>query len=157
MTLQKGSQFKKFFQMKGEISVTDLQKEQIISMRKQNVPYSAISKALGISTNTLKTFCRRMGMTVSRTKGRLRCKNCGAKLMKKPKTKLRLFCSDKCKQIWWNKHRQERESPKITSKTCPVCGTVFTDYSSANRKYCSQKCYRNKGLIYDKNSNYITK
>ena len=31
---------------------------------------------------------------------------------------------------------------KGTEAICPVCGKKFTAYAGANRKYCSQACYR---------------
>lgn len=124
--------------------MTDLQKEQIIAMRKQNATYTAISNALGIPAGTIKTFCRRNGMTVAVLKMPV-CKNCGAELTNTPGARPRLFCSDHCKQTWWNKHRSERTSTKLVPHICPICGKPFTAYVGANRKYCSQKCYRERG------------
>ena len=75
-----------------------------------------------------------------------RCKNCGGIIYNQSGVKPRLFCSNHCKQAWWNKHRHERESENILSHVCQTCGKAFNDYGRANRKYCSQACYwkRNK-------------
>lgn len=126
--------------------MTDLQKEKIVAMREQKVTYAAISEALGIPVSTIKTFCRRSGMTSERAKSKSHCKNCGSELTVTPRSKPRLFCSEYCKQTWWNKHRKERVSAKMILHTCPTCGKVFADYSGANRKYCSQNCYRGREI-----------
>ena len=125
--------------------MTDLQKNQIMAMRAQNITYAAISDALGIPISTIKTFCRRNGITTDRTPNRPHCKNCGGEIVNTPKARPRLFCSDQCKQAWWNNHRREHISEKIVPHTCQTCGTVFADYSGAKRKYCSQECYRKRG------------
>lgn len=39
------------------------QKEQIISMRKQNITYAVISEKIGISVGTIKSFCHRNDIT----------------------------------------------------------------------------------------------
>ena len=39
------------------------QKEQIISMRKQNMTYAVISEKIGVSVGTIKSFCHRNGIT----------------------------------------------------------------------------------------------
>lgn len=124
--------------------MTDNQKSQIMAMREQKLTYARISSILGIPEGTIKNYCFRHGMTTTRPQKEPCCKNCGGKLTNTPKAKPRLFCSDRCKQIWWNKSRTERISAKIVPHICLTCGTIFMDYGVANRKYCSQKCYRER-------------
>ena len=126
--------------------MTDLQKKQIVAMRKDNATYAAISETIGIPVGTIKAFCHRNSLTTETPKGKPCCKNCGSELTNTPNAKPRLFCSDHCKQTWWNKHRYERSSTKIAPHTCPTCGMLFTDYTGANRKYCSQECYRERSV-----------
>lgn len=126
--------------------MTDLQKKQIVAMRNEKATYAEISDALGIPVGTIKNHCYRYGLTVGTRISKPRCKNCGAELHQTPKARPRLFCSDRCKQTWWNKHRRERVSAKIIPHTCPTCGKIFADYSGANRKYCSQECYRKRDV-----------
>ena len=125
--------------------MTDSQKKQIVALREQKVTYVAISEGLGIPVSTIKTFCRRNGMTMESRSKKTRCKNCGAELTNTPKARPRLFCSDQCKQTWWNKHRWERVSTKIVPHTCSTCGKVFADYCGAHRNSGSHECYRERG------------
>ena len=74
--------------------MTDLQKEQILAMRKNQATYAAISDALGIPVNTIKTFCRRNGMVTDTVQHKPCCKYCGSELTNTPNAKPRLFCSD---------------------------------------------------------------
>lgn len=126
--------------------MTDLQKKQIAFMRYKKDTYTEISEALGIPVGTIKNYCYRHGMTAKTQTGKPCCKNCGTELINATKARPRLFCSDHCKQTWWNKHRRERTSAKIIPYACPTCGKVFADYNGANRKYCSQECYRKRRL-----------
>lgn len=125
--------------------MTDIQKQTIVAMRSRNATYAAIAEAVGIPANTVKTFCRRNGITTAPHTEKSHCKNCGVELTNTPKARAKVFCSVRCKQAWWNKHRWERVSAKLVSHTCPTCGKVFIDYSGAHRKFCSQKCYRERG------------
>ena len=124
--------------------MTDLQKRQIVVMRQQNTTYTTISAALGIPVSTIKTFCRRNGMVATIAKTKPICKNCGGEIANTPGARPRLFCSDHCKQQWWNRHRKERVSTKMVQHTCVTCGKPFTDYIGAVRKYCCQACYRGR-------------
>ena len=126
--------------------MTDNQKNQIAAMRKRKATYSEISRTLGIPIGTIKNYCFRYGLTESTQENKPRCKNCGAELHQTANARPRLFCSDHCRLTWWNKHRRERISTKIIPHTCPTCGKIFADYSGANRKYCSQHCYRERGV-----------
>ena len=120
------------------------QKEKIISMRKRNVPYADIADTVGLSVGTVKSFCHRNNITADKKPVGSVCKNCGVPIKGETKTKPRLFCCDRCRQEYWNKHRNERESKKMSPHTCSTCGKVFMDYIGANRKFCSQACYRER-------------
>ena len=60
--------------------MTNQQKEQIRTMRLQGVGYIKIGKALDISDNTVRSFCRRNGLG-DKSKNAVACKQCG-KLIK---------------------------------------------------------------------------
>ncbi len=126
--------------------MTNEQKSIIRKMRIQNETYAAISSAVGIPIGTIKSYCHRHNPT-SQTAIATVCKNCGTNIKYKPKAKPRLFCCNQCRQKWWNAHRASRQSEKMQSYTCAICGKEFVDYIEANRKYCSQICYRRRGEI----------
>lgn len=131
--------------------MTNEQREMIAVMRRKRLSYTTISKELGLSVNTVKSFCRRNGMVAEKAKTDTpHCKNCGGIIYNQSGVKPRLFCSNHCKQAWWNKHRHERESENILSHVCQTCGKAFNDYSGANRKYCSQACYRERNNCNEK-------
>ena len=58
--------------------MTDWQKDQIQTMRRQGLSYVKIGQALGISDNTVRSFCRRnqLGDPVKNT---ISCQYCGKK------------------------------------------------------------------------------
>ena len=43
--------------------MTESQKQQIISFRRQGIGYLKIAQELGISQNTVKSYCRRNNLT----------------------------------------------------------------------------------------------
>jgi len=131
--------------------MTDLQKEKIMAMRHQGVPYTDIAEMLGIPVNTIKSYCYRNGLNTKSLMIDVRlCKNCGKQIQGEETPRQRVFCCEKCKVSWWNKHRTGRKSTNILSHTCPVCGKKFTAYAGANRKYCSQACYHGRSVADEK-------
>lgn len=124
--------------------MTKSEKEAIIKLRRKNLSYAEIAKTTGHTVNAIKTFCYRNDLTEAALKVGINCKNCNKVLTDKASKRPRIFCSEKCKQNWWNKHRKERNSSKLVPHICAVCGETFKDYSGANRKYCSQACYRER-------------
>ena len=127
------------------------QKQAIREMRLKKLGYTEIANSLGLSANTVKSYCFRNGLnTEALVEGGEKCKGCGKVIKQKSKTRPRVFCCEKCKRDWWNRHRFERKSKKITEHTCSVCGSVFLDYNTTNRKFCSQACYRKRGEADDK-------
>jgi len=125
--------------------MTQEEKIRVRELRQNGISYSNISQATGLSLNTIKSFCLRNGMTSSKREEGPTCLNCGKRL-RKSHFKPRKFCSDGCRNMWWNKRRYLRHSEKMKEYICPVCGERFYDYSSKNRKYCSQSCYQNRRL-----------
>lgn len=121
--------------------MTNSQKEQIRAMRLQGTGYVKIGQALGISHNTVRSFCRRNGLDGAAGKSAVRCQRCGKTIKIVPKQKPRKFCSDSCRTAWWNSHLDKVERKAIYHFTCAACGKDFTAYGNAHRKYCSHSCY----------------
>lgn len=119
--------------------MTDNQKHQILLLRKEGYGYTRIAGELGISQNTVKSYCRRNRLTEREPESTTlhTCLQCGASIKQNEKRKLKKFCSDKCRMQWWNSHRSEVSH--TTTYVCANCHTEFKAYGA--RKYCSHSCY----------------
>lgn len=120
--------------------MTDQQKELIRTMRLSGIGYVKIGETLGISDNTVRSFCRRNGLSDT-AKNTVSCKQCGKLIKVIPKRKPRIFCSDSCRTAWWNGHQDCVARKAVYEYTCTHCGKQFTAYGNAGRKYCSHACY----------------
>ena len=123
--------------------MTQEQKEQIISMRKNGSSYSEIAQFLKISRNTVKSFCQRMGSSMSKKieLPETMCRECGKPITQITGRKKILFCCGECRQKWWNAHPEAVNRKAIYTFTCVHCGKEFTAYGNNHRKYCSHECY----------------
>lgn len=126
--------------------MTYQQKEKIKQMRGEGFSYSKIAATLGISENTVKSYCRRnnlggAGMGIANQADDAFCRQCGVPLNHTPGAKKKRFCSDKCRMAWWNAHPEAVNRKAIYLFTCDHCGTAFESYGNKNRKYCSRACY----------------
>ena len=111
--------------------MTNQQKEQIRTMR--------------LSDNTVRSFCRRNGLC-DKSKNAVACKQCGKLIKIIPKQKPKKFCSDSCRNTWWNEHRDYVNRKANYEYTCACCGRNFTAYGNNHRKYCSHACYIKYGI-----------
>lgn len=125
--------------------MTDLQKSQIAALRGQGYGYKKIGQLMGLSVNTIKTYCKRnaLGGAVTNQPCSLEqaCKCCGAPLIQTPGRKPRVFCSDACRTKWWNAHPELVNHRNGCQVTCGHCGRAFTVGKNSTRKYCSHNCY----------------
>ena len=125
--------------------MTTEQRSQIFALRAQGCGYSTIAKAMELNKDTVKSFCRRNGAAgireTKQTERQNRCPQCGKKLGQTEKQKPRRFCSDQCRQAWWNTHPEMVKQRAVYSYVCPTCGKPFTAYGNSHRKYCSHQCY----------------
>jgi len=135
--------------------MTQQQKETITKMRRDGFSYSRISMALGISENTVKSFCRRNNLGSAHTeplvqKEGIICRQCGTSLTQTAGVRQKRFCSDKCRMTWWNDHPEAVNRKAIYTFTCPICGRQFESYGNKNRRYCSRACYgRSKAVWHE--------
>lgn len=124
--------------------MTGEQKEKIIRFRGQGFGYADIGRELGISKDTVKSFCRRNGLMISESQpvdDTDRCRECGKPLARREKTKRRIFCCKSCREKWWKEHADRIDRKAIYGFTCAGCGKSFTAYGNSKRKYCSHACY----------------
>lgn len=112
--------------------------------------YSVIADKLGISVDTVKTHCKRHGLSSKEIdKSRLGmqaadlhyCQECGEVVMQPPKRKFKKFCSDKCRMKWWNTHQFLIKKEANYYIVCKNCGKQFVSYGNKERKYCCHTCY----------------
>lgn len=123
-------------------------KEQIRILRLQGNGYLKISQSLGLSINTVKSYCRRnnlRGIDVAslqkNTEELSSCKNCGSPLFQKKGSKPKKFCCDECRTAWWNSNLDLVNKKAVYSSVCAECGKTFESYGNKKRKYCCHSCY----------------
>lgn len=128
--------------------MNDLQRERIVQLRTGGASYNKIASALGISINTVKSFCRRNNLGGNLSIGVLKnivsqifCKQCGKELVQVPGRKALKFCSGDCRVKWWNARPDKVNKKAFYSFTCANCNVSFTAYGNSTRKYCSHQCY----------------
>lgn len=119
--------------------MNDEQKQKIISLRRDGAGYGSIATELGVSINTVKSFCRRNSLTAPKTG--TACEECGKPITQNPGRKRKRFCSDACRNKWWNNHLDLVRRKANYTFTCPACGKEFTVYGDSHRKFCSHACY----------------
>jgi hypothetical protein len=130
----------------GGFVMTNSQKDRINHMRRDGESYAAIADALGLSRNTVKSFCLRnlrtepLEVKKASAKGGI-CEQCGKSFTLCLGHRQRRFCSDQCRMIWWNAHRDLLKSKNKVEHTCACCGKHFMGYARQQRKYCSHGCY----------------
>ena len=127
------------------------EKNTIIKLRKAGKSLTQIAEETGILRNTVKTFCRRQGLTgdvesmpdvaVTDKPWEKPCQYCGKPMTIYPGRKEKKFCSDSCRSKYWNEHIGEVRRAAMLEHTCPTCGKTFYAYGIRNRKYCSHDCY----------------
>ena len=117
------------------------EKNRIIAMRSEGRSLSDIADTLGISRNTVKSFCRRNGLTGTDEPAERTCQCCGKPMTVCPGHREKRFCSDRCRQRAWNRSLGETQLAGMREYACPACGKPFYAYPGRQRKYCSRTCY----------------
>ena len=121
--------------------MTNEEKELIIRLRGEGVGYKAIATQLGVSANSVKSFCKRNDVEGAPIREEHSCICCGKPVLQNPGRKEKKFCSDRCRMKWWNGHLDQVKRKANYEITCQCCGKVFIAYGNAGRKYCSHECY----------------
>ena len=128
----------------GNHMTTD-EKRMLMTYRQQGLGYKKIGQLMGLSVNTVKTYCKRhdLGGSVTNQPGSTEkaCKCCGTTLVQTPGRKRRVFCSDACRTKWWNAHPELVKHRGDHQVICSHCGKPFSVTKSSARKYCSHGCY----------------
>ena len=136
-----------------ESAMTNEQKAIVDSLYVQGHGYKKIASQLGISPNTVKSYLRKprtagaAPLVQEKTAAQLptisitACQYCGTEVEQLQGRKEKRFCSDRCRNLWWNDHLNLVRRNAIYHFTCPACGKDFTVYGNAHRKYCCHACY----------------
>ena len=123
--------------------MNDKQKVKIQELRLQGAGYRKIAKEMGLSENTIKSYCRRHPLIEQ--KGDLEhvhyCLQCNKVIDQNGKRKEKKFCSDACRMAWWNSHRDKVNHRIVRKLDCPCCHETFIVYGNGQRNYCSHTCY----------------
>lgn len=121
--------------------MNDYQKAQLQNLRREGMGYRRIAKAIGLPENTVKSYCRRHPLGQEETAIVQPCLQCGVAVRQNAGRKKKKFCSDKCRMMWWNAHRDRVRHKSTHQAECVHCHKLFAAYGSENRKYCSHACY----------------
>lgn len=124
--------------------MTSEQKTQISDLRRSGLSYVKIGEIVGISKDTVKTYCRRNNISTEThavNPDVIICKNCGKPVIQKNACRKMVFCSPSCRQDWWNAHPEMVHKKAVYDYVCAGCGKAFTAYGNSHRKYCSHSCY----------------
>lgn len=122
--------------------VTNAEKNYIIQHRQAGKSCNEIARELGLSANTVKSFCRRNNIAPVEQAASIKtaegtCDQCGAKVARQAHRKAKRFCSDACRLSWWHAHREL--AGNAAERRCSYCGIIF--HSVREQKYCSRTCY----------------
>lgn len=119
-----------------------MQKEKIDQLRRDGIGYTKIAQTLSLSVNTVKSYCKRNAYC---NKPKVQqdniCLNCNTPLLQVKGKKTKKFCSNSCRQSWWNSHIEMVTRKAVYKITCKNCGVVFESYGNKKRVYCNHGCY----------------
>ena len=131
--------------------MNDTQRKQIDRLRSTGISYGGIAKQMGLSVNTVKSYCRRSSsveneIADSKSPAEMPeetvvCEFCGRVMVQLPHRKKKRFCSDTCRSRWWSAHPEKVNRKANYECTCGRCGKRFISYGNQDRKYCSRACY----------------
>lgn len=94
----------------------------IEKLRSQGESYGSIAKQLGISVNTVKSYCQRnnLGKHLTKSESNDLCANCNKSLVHTLGAKKKRFCNKKCRMEWWAKHPEALNKKAVYHFVCPL-------------------------------------
>lgn len=130
--------------------MTEEEKIKITNLRNEGVGYIRIAQMVGLSENTVKSYCRRHGLAgmvgsikkeLDDADGKHFCINCGVAVPQVKRCREKKFCCDKCRNAWWNANLDKVNRKANFECVCEYCHKAFISYAVEDRKYCSRSCY----------------
>jgi endogenous inhibitor of DNA gyrase (YacG/DUF329 family) len=141
--------------------MTNDQKKIVQKMREEGHSYLQIASTLGISENTIKSYCRRSILNSIKSiknnevkETHTSCKYCGKPLNNGIKGQPKKFCSEGCRHLWWRDNDSKLNKKAYYTITCAECGKEFESYGNKNRKFCGHACYINNRFKKGEDLNY---
>ncbi|HCC35350.1 MAG TPA: RNA polymerase subunit sigma-70 [Ruminococcaceae bacterium] len=125
--------------------MTEVQKHQIIELKRQGHTAAEIAAVIGESANTVKTYCYRHKKEIEDAPVLTPpgyCQNCGEQIAQTPKQKPKKFCCVRCRELWWNKNRRYLNTNMRTAH-CAYCEKDFEKFENSPQRYCCHACYIN--------------
>lgn len=90
----------------------------------------------------LNSFFAKLSFKIQSTKTQTAlCESCSKPIKQNTGRKVKRFCSDACRNTWWNKHTQLVKRQANYECTCLNCKNSFISYGNKTRKYCCHACY----------------
>ena len=133
--------------------MTNVEKQQIQQLRIKGEGYKVIADVLGISRDTIRSYCKRNGLDgdsklislnlEGKNNQNLICICCNKAIVQKGRGRVRRFCCEDCRRKWWNDNKENKNKKDTATYkcTCTNCGKEFSSYGNKLRKYCSHDCY----------------
>ena len=136
--------------------MTKDEKEKLKDLRYKGKDYRAIADTLGISFDTVKSYCRRNGLDYETLKKGELCPVCAEPLINTKGHRQKKYCCEECRRKWWRLHPELKQklAKSLYEKTCCSCHKSFISYGCKARKYCSWPCY-NIGRKEGRNNDQI--
>ncbi|MDW7670565.1 MAG: helix-turn-helix domain-containing protein [Bacillota bacterium] len=133
--------------------MTDSDKLKIYELRLSGAGYKSIAQALGLSRDSIRSFCKRnrldgnarvvaLNREVDKENHKV-CRQCLKPIQQKGRGRTRKFCSEPCRRNWWADHPENRSVSYSATYHyhCDHCGDAFSSYGNKTRKFCSHHCY----------------
>ena len=123
--------------------MTNAEINYIIRHRKAGKGCAEIARTLGLSANTVKSFCRRNSIVPNEQESpadsaETKCLQCGKVVIRSPHRKAKRFCSDTCRLAWWHSHRDlARNALERRCHYCVMvwCCTIKVDIGNSKGQY----------------------
>lgn len=129
--------------------MNEIHRQKIKKLRDLGYGYLRISEQLGISPNTIRSFCKKeniagyikVGEQLKGKDNLVECKQCNKKFYQIAGRKKKVFCSSACCSVYWTIHKDKQRRLVPQKYQCLICGKEYYEYPLRKRKFCSRECY----------------
>ena len=92
--------------------------ETLNLMRSHDKSAADIAITLGLSVNTVRSYIRRHP---PKDAVQIGCRQCGKPVLQAKGRKAKYFCSDRCRNAWWNAHPEKVQRKEYYRLACQFC------------------------------------